>query len=373
MAGTGHRIACKAAILFFSVGAVIAESRAQVSSQSVPDEAAQKTQAPIGEANLTAPKPAADGEFQSAPKLFSKGKFAEAERQFAWIAQVRKGTTWGERSQYCLAECQFQQKKYVEALESIRRLYIDYPATNYRDQLVRREREIAQYWLVQSTDCKFLSAPKLFRKGKFAEAESQFAWIAQARKGTTWGERGQYYLAECQYQQKKYVEAFESLQRLHVDYPATDYRDQLARREYEIAQFWLAEARGEDPAGKNPPVAVQVNGRPPLADTEKKALRAFEAARHHDPMGPLAGDAAVQIAEYYMRSRDFESAATYYAQFVADFPKNPLRPRARLRGIQARTCSFLATPRDTASLKMAREFAKPFLRSYFDFGDHDRQ
>jgi TolA-binding protein len=373
MAGTGHRIARKAAILFFSVGTVIAESRAQVSSQSDPDEAAQKTQAPIGEANLTAPKPAADGEFQSAPKLFSKGKFAEAERQFAWIAQVRKGTTWGERSQYCLAECQFQQKKYVEALESIRRLYVDYPATNYRDQLVRREREIAQYWLVQSTDGKFLSAPKLFRKGKFAEAERQFAWIAQARKGSTWGERGQYYLAECQYQQKKYVEAFESLRRLHVDYPATNFRELLVGREYEIARFWLAEARREDRAGRKVSVVVQVNGQPAPVDAEQKALRAFEAVRHHDPTGPLADDAAVQIAEYYMRSRDFDSAAIYYAQFVNEFPKSPLWPRARLRGIQAKTCSFLATQRDTASLKMASEFAKPFLGSYFDFGDHDRQ
>jgi TolA-binding protein len=282
MAGTGHRIACKAAILFFSLGAVIAESRAQVSSPSVPDEAAQKTQAPIGEANLTAPKPAADGEFQSAPKLFSNGKFAEAERQFAWIAQVRKGTTWGERSQYYLAECQYQQKKYVEALESFRRLYVDYPATNFREQLVGRE--------------------------------------------------------------------------------------------YEIAQFWLAEARREDRAGRKVPVAVQVNGRPAPLDAEQKALRAFEAVRHHDPTGPLADDAAVQIAEYYMRSRDFDSAAIYFAQFVANYPKHPLWPRARLRGIQAKTCSFLATQRDTASLNVARELAKPFLRSYFDFADRgDRQ
>ena len=280
MAGTRRPIACNAAILFFSVGTVIAESRAQVSSQSVPDEAAKKTLVPIGEPNLTAPKPRTDGEFQSAPKLFSESKFAEAERQFAWIAQVRKGTTWGERSQYYMAECQYQQKKYVEALESFRRL--------------------------------------------------------------------------------------------NFDYPATDYRDQFVRREYEIAQFWLAEARRENPAGKNPPVAVQVDGRPPTADTEKKALLAFEAVRHADPTGPLAADAAVQIAEHYMRSRDFESAAIYYAQFVNEYPKSPLWPWARLRGIQARTCSFLATQRDTASLKMVGEFAKPFLRSYFDFGDHDR-
>jgi outer membrane protein assembly factor BamD len=103
-----------------------------------------------------------DGEFQSAPKLFRMGKFAEAERQLAWIAQVRRGTTWGERAQYYLAESQYQQKKYVQALESFERLYADYPATDYIRELVDREYEIAQLWLAQS-DPQALAEKKLRR------------------------------------------------------------------------------------------------------------------------------------------------------------------------------------------------------------------
>ncbi|MFI5456440.1 MAG: hypothetical protein ACHRXM_13405, partial [Isosphaerales bacterium] len=43
-------------------------------------------------------------------------------------------------------------------------------------------------------DAEVQAALKLFQVGKFAEAEKQFAKIAKDRKGTTWGETGQYYL-----------------------------------------------------------------------------------------------------------------------------------------------------------------------------------
>src|SRR5207253_7282749 len=90
------------------------------------------------------PNPQADAELQAALKLFQQGKFAEAEKRFAPIAKQRKGTTWGENSQYYLAECQYQRKKYVDAHDSFERLHADYPATEYLEKLVNREYAIAQ-------------------------------------------------------------------------------------------------------------------------------------------------------------------------------------------------------------------------------------
>ncbi len=61
----------------------------------------------------------------------------------------------------------------------------------------------------------------MFQQGKLAEAEKEFAKIAKNRKGTTYGENGQYYLAETQFQRKKYVDAHDSFEKLHADYPGT--------------------------------------------------------------------------------------------------------------------------------------------------------
>ena len=184
------------------------------------------------------------------------------------------------------------------------------------------------------------SAPELFRLGRFAEAEPQFAWIAAVRRGTSWGERAQYHLAECQYQQKRYFAAFASFERLHTEYPATGYIDDVVRREYEIAGLWMTQIDPETPADKKLPWFARLDGRLPLFATRKFALEALEHVRQNDPTGPLADDAAVKIADYYMKRHEFDTAAQYYAQVVAEYPKSPLYLYARRAAFHARIRSY---------------------------------
>jgi TolA-binding protein len=184
------------------------------------------------------------------------------------------------------------------------------------------------------------SAPELFRLGRFAEAEPQFAWIAAVRRGTSWGERAQYHLAECQYQQKRYFAALSSFERLHTEYPATEYIDDLVRREYEIAQLWMTQVDHQTPADKKLPWFARLDGRLPLFGTRKFALEALEHIRQNDRTGPLAADAAVKIADYYMKRNEFDTAAQYYAQVVAEFPKSPLYLYARRGALHARIRSY---------------------------------
>ena len=213
-------------------------------------------------------------------------------------------------------------------------------------------------------DGEFQSAPTLFRQGKFAEAERQFAWIAEVRKGTTWGERSQYYLAECHYQQKKYIEALESLERLYRDYPATDYCDQLIRREYEIAQHCITWTKPAVLTAKQPALARDALEGPRPASTEKLALRALEDVRQHAPSSPLAAEASIKVAEYYMAKGDYAFTATpCYDKFSLpqNTGKSPLCPRARMGAIESRVRVFLFTHRDSAGMTLARELAKLFL------------
>jgi TolA-binding protein len=189
-------------------------------------------------------------------------------------------------------------------------------------------------------DGQIRSAPELFRLGRFAEAEPQFAWIAAARRGMSWGERAQYHLAECQYQQKRYFAALLSFVRLLTEYPATGYLDQAVRREYEIAQLWMTQLDHQAPAGKKLPWFARLDGRLPLFGTREFALEALELVRHNDPTGPLADDAAVKLADYYMKRDEFDTAAQYYAQVAADHPKSPLSLYARRAAFRARIRSL---------------------------------
>jgi tetratricopeptide (TPR) repeat protein len=219
-------------------------------------------------------------------------------------------------------------------------------------------------------DDEFPSAPKLFRQGRFAEAERQCAWIARVRKGTTWGERAQYYLAECQFQQKKYVSALESFERLHCDYPATEHLERLVSREYEIAQFWLAQSDPKVPAEKKLPWMARLDGRLPMFDIRGSALRALEHVEHNHPTGPLADDAGIQIADYYMERHEYETAAMYYDQFLEFYGrrKSLLRWRARLGAIEARIRGDLEPQWDVAVAK-ARELVEQILRIFPELDD----
>ena len=173
---------------------------------------------------------------------------------------------------------------------------------------------------------------KLFQQGKLAEAEKEFVKIAKDRKGTPWGETAQYYLAETQFQRGKYVDAHDSFEKLHAVYPATDYLEKLVSREYrhrpDLDRFKTIPRRPRTSCCPGTAASTAVCRS---STRQGYALKALEHVRHNDPTGPLADDAALQIAEYYMKHHDYESAAIYYDQFIAEYPKSPFFKKSSTR------------------------------------------
>jgi outer membrane protein assembly factor BamD (BamD/ComL family) len=209
-------------------------------------------------------------------------------------------------------------------------------------------------------------ALKLFKQGKLDEAEPVFARIAKKRKGSHWGEKAQYYLAETQYQRKKYVKANDSFERLIADYPGTEFLDKLISREYALAQMWLSQGDPKAKPEQKLPWYSHFTGEQPLLDTRGTGLKALEHVRHHDPTGPLADDAVLQIAEYHMDTKDYESAAIYYDQLIADHPRSPFLQKAQLAAIDSRIKGYLGPEYDGSGLEKARELVKQTMSSFPD-------
>lgn len=215
-------------------------------------------------------------------------------------------------------------------------------------------------------DKELEAASKLYQQGKLSEAESAYAKIAKKRKGSPWGEKAQFYLAETQFQRKKYVAAHDSFERLVADYPGTEYLEKLVSREYAIAQIWLAQSDAKAKPEQKLAWYSHFNGEQPVIDTRGSGLKALEHVRHHDPTGPLADDAVLQIADYHMKNEDYESAALYYDQLIADHPKSPFMQRAQLAAIDARMKGYLGPEYDGEGLEKARELVKQTMSSFPD-------
>jgi outer membrane protein assembly factor BamD (BamD/ComL family) len=205
-------------------------------------------------------------------------------------------------------------------------------------------------------DAEFQAALKLFQQGNLEEAEKQFATIAKNRKQTTWGENAQFYVAESQYQRKKYVAAHDTYEKLYADYPATNYKDKLTRREYEIAQIWLAQDDPKAPAEKKLPFSAHFDGQLPIIDCNGSGLKALEHVEHNYPDGPLADQAAIEIADFYMKHQDYETAAMYYDQFIQLYAPKKSRhlQYAQLSAIDARIKAYQGPDYDSSGLEKAR-------------------
>lgn len=213
-------------------------------------------------------------------------------------------------------------------------------------------------------EAEIKAAHELYMKDELAQAEKEFARIAKNRKGSPYGSKAQFFLAETQFQQKKYVNAHDSYEKLIADYPGTDRLEQAVKREYEIAQIWLAQS---DPKAKKDEAFTwtsHFDGKQPLIDTQGSALKALEHVRVHDPTGPLADDALMKIADYHMQNADYESAGIYYDQLIQDHPKSPMARQAALLAIDARMKGYRGPEFDASGLERSRELVKQTMQRY---------
>ena len=135
-------------------------------------------------------------------------------------------------------------------------------------------------------DAEFKAALKLFQQGKFAEAEKEFAKIAKNRKGTPWGEDGQYYLAETQFQRKKYVDAHDSFEMLHTTTPPPTTSTSWSAASTRSPSSGSRRPTPKAPKDKLLPWYGRFDGRLPLIDTQGYGLKALEHVRQNDPDRP---------------------------------------------------------------------------------------
>jgi outer membrane protein assembly factor BamD (BamD/ComL family) len=207
-------------------------------------------------------------------------------------------------------------------------------------------------------DAEYEEVQKLFQQGRYAQAEKRFAKIAKNRKGTPWGENSQFYLAECQFQQKKYVNAHDSFELLHKDYPGTGYIEEVVAREYAIAQIWTQQCDPNAPKEKLLPWYDHFTGTLPLIDTAGSAIRALEHVRMNKSDDPLAERASYELGNHYLKHHDYESASVYLEEFIHDYPRSPLLQEVQHKAIDARLKAYEGPDYDASGLEKARDLVR---------------
>ena len=252
------------------------------------------------------------------------------------------------------------------------------------------------------TEAEFENAQALFDAGNFTEAEKAFSriekrknseasvpmygsnlksgmsvggddpstknWVRdagknlvspfQTKKGhSTWGEKSLYYLAETQFQLGKLVDANDSYVKLMVNYPGTRFRDQVVKREFEIAQIWLDAVDPKAPPEKRGSAYDRINRRLPMVDVSGNALQVLEHVRHHDPdpNAPYGDDAVKRIADYHYQNQNWQEASTFYDQLISDHPKSEFLQYAYTQAIDCKIKAYYGPDYDISGLEKANQ------------------
>lgn len=245
-------------------------------------------------------------------------------------------------------------------------------------------------------------AQQYYDQKQYPSAEKLAESIAGKFKDSPVREDAIFLMAESQYQQKRYPHAADSYMLLAKEFPSTRYRKTRAKRLFTIARTWLdnteyvttgnVELASHDNHGKTNirvipnaerkstkdptrviPILPNFHDRSrPMFDTDGRAIEALKSIWQNDPTGPLADDALMLTASYYVRKRNFVEADHIYKILREEYPKSPHAKNAFVLGSFVKRASYQGPAYDGSSLDEAKRLNESTLRLFPNHPERDR-
>jgi outer membrane protein assembly factor BamD (BamD/ComL family) len=189
---------------------------------------------------------------------------------------------------------------------------------------------------------------------KFAAAadrwpDSQLAMDALFMAGESAFFADEYVLANTYYE--KLVKAF----------PNNRYLDQVDKRRFSIARFWLQTNHQH----AEPWYYVNwTNKERPWKDIRGHGLRVFDKIRIDDPTGKLADDATLAAGNEYFENHRFYKADDYYTDLRKAYPTSEHQFLAHFLGIKAKLNSYMGPAYGGTALDECEKLIKQTRRQF---------
>ncbi|HVW02631.1 MAG TPA: outer membrane protein assembly factor BamD [Planctomycetaceae bacterium] len=228
---------------------------------------------------------------------------------------------------------------------------------------------------------------------KYAEAEKEFKKIVKKFKDYPVEEDSLFLIAECQYIQKRYAYAQDSYDRLMKRYPNTRYLERSTRRLFAIGTIWLRGDIADEDVPKASKQLQQVSAEDiqdqppekkdlerksyalvpnfsdksrPLFDTQTRAIQALNSVWIHDPTGPLADDALMMMAAYYIRRGNYREADIHLGRLRENYQKSEHAKVAFALGPHVKLMNYQGARYDSRLLSEADSLARSTMNLYPD-------
>ena len=245
-------------------------------------------------------------------------------------------------------------------------------------------------------------AQSIYERGGYADAAKLFADVARQRNPKKFSlfrrsnkerpvydpvrEEAVFYLAECEFMQKRLVKANDQYKLLVKDFPQSRYLDESTRRMFDIAQRWLEvedfavpgeiqqvkfDGSHDAPLSVKKPEKKRFGFLPNLTDKSRPAMdvsgHAVETLKTiwlNDPTGPLADDALMLAATHHLRSGRYRESARLLKILREEFPRSPHLKSAFVIGAHVELMSYQGSSYDEQNLLEAMDLKESSLRLF---------
>ncbi len=242
-------------------------------------------------------------------------------------------------------------------------------------------------------------AKALSKSGKYGKAEREFKRISKKYANSSVGEDALFFRAESFYNRKRYSYAQDAYTQLLKAYPSTRYMRKSTQRLFSLSQKWLGfseiatsgdiqpinfedikatkPVKHSEPSPKGFTRTVPIlpnlfDKTRPVFDTEGRALEALKSIWLNDPTGPLADDALMLSASYYLRKEDYLEADHFLTILREEYPKSPHLEIAFQLGSHVKMMSYQGPAYEGNSLEESKRLMESTLRIFPEIANRER-
>ena len=208
------------------------------------------------------------------------------------------------------------------------------------------------------------------RQKLFLEAGRKYLIAAEKFPNSAIEQESLFMAGEAYFQADYYWESNRSYEKLIKAYPNNRYLNEVEKRRYAIARYWL------DLSKKSPEPFYTVNlfdQERPWRDTKGHGLRVFDKMRSlDDPGGKLADDATLALANEAFAAGKFYKADEYYTDLRKLYPDSEHQFLANYLGLKAKLQCYVGPEYSVASLDEGEKLIKHMWRAYPQEAEKER-
>ena len=214
----------------------------------------------------------------------------------------------------------------------------------------------------------YLEADELFKKAAamtedgskrdvFREAAKKYNQAGKNWASSALEQDALFMTAESYFFAEDYPKSEDFFVKLLKEYPRTRYQDLVDKRRMEIGLFWLQ--FNDEFYHVN-----MTDKRKPLNDTRKHGVRVLEKMRLDNPVGRLADDVTMELANTAFKKGNWNDAVDTYSDLISTYPDSPHQFDAHLLGVKAAMESYQGADYSSEPLDKADKMIKQMTRQF---------